>query len=652
MDKLFSKNLLVLALTAALAACSGGGGGSSDSEPETPAVGDGGSNNGGDQGGDNQGGDSGSGDTGSDTPLPDNDPSTVTVGDVSTSDLGFATITATDITLPDAMVNAQEVYQLAHYIGRTDSEQDEENIDIPIRSYTATCATDTDKPRMFVSTTLSEGLKASDPTYGSVYELQYNPETSSFDQTGNTTILKQCYETHGITASADCSRVAVLCNTEYKASERYDVQKDLVEEYGTTWMKIEDNLDAVAGTDNEKKYNDQIWLMEWDNKPLSEKPDAYVVNKMHGGTHLGAQELLYVENDSKGRTNYAFSVTARVLVSGSHYSAGLTVIERDDWSLNMSGSDNRGWDWACGHGHVLNIRAFYNPGNEMFGALCTSDGNKYHPSPGLKAIAIKMEDSDSFEGTYNHVVPTTSAMISNGGGHTVVPVDANTNLSVVVSPKYIEDENMNMFLQDVLGIDTSGDGPFDDQCAAEDYKNCFFAYLEDNYYGGDYPLIARQGLYSGGALDKSSLTRVGIAKVDGRGDIEGNGINWLAEDSDCQISDPQLVDLKNGRYLFGYAQFQCISDNLPYNRSYNKKGEAMRMLVPKAYYVMEIDADLNVLEGPVKLTDYGWGGLDEPMYLGNGKVAWNYIKNPTFENYIGGQQNVWQAIVYHSKSVN
>ncbi|MCO1337042.1 hypothetical protein MO867_22210 [Microbulbifer sp. OS29] len=303
MDKVFSKKLLVLALTAALAACGGGGGGGSSDSAPSP-TGDGGSSDGGGQGGDDQGGGSGAGDTGDDTPLPDNDPSTVTVGGVSTTELGFATITATEITLPDAMVNAQEVYQLAHYIGRTDSEQDEENIDIPIRSYTATCATDTEQPRMFVSTTLSEGQSASNTTYGSVYELQYNPETSSFDQTGNTTILKQCYESHGITASADCSRVAVLCNTEYKASDRYDTEKDLVEEYGTTWMKVEDNLSSVEGTDNEKKYNDQIWLMEWDNKSLSEKPDAYVVNKMHGGTHLGAQELLYVNtSDSFKRRN-------------------------------------------------------------------------------------------------------------------------------------------------------------------------------------------------------------------------------------------------------------------------------------------------------------------------------------------------------------
>ncbi|WP_444889667.1 hypothetical protein [Microbulbifer sp. DLAB2-AA] len=61
---------------------------------------------------------------------------------------------------------------------------------------------------------------------------------------------------------------------------------------------------------------------------------------------------------------------------------------------------------------------------------------------------------------------------------------------------------------------------------------------------------------------------------------------------------------------------------------------------------------MNILEGPVQLPNHGWGGLDEPMYLGDGKVAWSYIKNPKIENYGGGQQNVWQAIIYHSKSTN
>ncbi|WP_299589476.1 hypothetical protein [uncultured Microbulbifer sp.] len=628
---IFNKKLLALSITVILASCSGGGGSSS----------------GGDTGQDdsNQGG---SGNVGS----------SVIVGDVESTELGFATLTSVDITLPDAMSNAKEVYQMAHYIARTDGESNEGDIDIPMRSYVATCATDTETPRMFVSTTLAGDASVDGATYGSVYELKYNPETSSFDQTGNASLLKQCYESHGIAASKDCSRVAVLCNTEYRAHENYAIQGDLVEEYGTTYMQMEDNLEKVEGTDKEKKYNDQIWLMEWDSEPLSETPDTYVVNKMHGGTHLGAQELIYVDTDSQGRASYAFSVSARVFDNGggSHYSAGLTIINRNDWSLNMSGSDNRGWDWACGDGHVVNIRSFYNPYNEMYGALCTSDWNDWigNTHGQLGTIAIKMETSGSIsEGYFNHFVPSTSAMVSNGGGHTVVPLDADTNLSVIVSPKFIKDTDMERFLQDEVGVDTNnGEGPFDKDCSGYDEYNCFLSYMSYNRWhpeNAQFPSIERQDLYSGDALDSSSLTRIGIAKVNGNGSINGQGFRWLVEDNDCQVSDPQLVDLKNGRYLFGYAKFQCISDNLKFDRIYSNRG-AMRLLVPKAFYVMEIDADLNILEGPVQLPSHGWGGLDEPMYLGNGKVAWSYIKNPTHENYGGGQQNVWQAMIYHSNS--
>ncbi|AWF82315.1 hypothetical protein BTJ40_16595 [Microbulbifer sp. A4B17] len=643
MSLLINKKLLALSLTALLAAC-GGGGGSSSSDSDTSST-EGGSGQG------SSGGDQGS--SGDDnTPISDNVGTTVVIGEVEVTDLGFASLTAVDVTLPEAMNNAKEVYQLAHYIARTDGEQDEDNIDIPIRSYVATCATGSDIPRMFVSTTLSEGTSASDTTYGSVYELQYNPDTSSFDQTGNATILNQCYESHGIAVSQDCSRVAVLCNTEYRAHERYDIQGDLVEQYGTTYMRMEDNLDKVEGTDAEEKYNDQIWLMEWDNESLSETPDTYVVSKIHGGTHLGTQELIYVDTDSEGRASYAFTASARVFDDGggSHYSAGLTVINRNDWSLNMGGSDNRGWDWACGNGHVVNIRAFYNPANESYGALCTSDWNDWMGSARgqLGTIAIKMEWSDFFEGYFNHFVPSTSAMVSNGGGHTVVPLDENTNLSVIVSPKYIEDSDMEQFLSDEVGVDTSSGDSFDQDCAGYESTNCFLSYMA---YATDYPIISRQALYSGDGLDASSLTRVGIAKTDGSGSISGEGYNWLVEDNDCQISDPQLIDLKNGRYLFGYAKFQCISDNLSYDRIYSANG-SKRLLVPKSYYVMEIDADMNILEGPIELPNYGWGGLDEPMYLGNGKVAWTYIKNPTFDNYVSGQQNIWQAMIYHSNSVN
>ncbi|MFA0811817.1 hypothetical protein [Microbulbifer epialgicus] len=733
MGTTFNKKLLSLTLIALLTACGGGG---SSSDTEQP------SDNGQPSGGDGDGGGGGDGQGGSnDTPISDNVGTSVVVSDdVEVIKLGDATLTSVDVTLPEAMNNAKEVYQMAHYIARTDGEQNEDDIDIPIRNYVATCATDTETPRMFVSTTLSEGTSADDATYGSVYELKYDPETSSFDQTGNATILKQCHESHGIAVSKDCSRVAVLCNQDYRAHERYEVQGDLVEQYGSGDMTVEDNIDKIEArisdeiglmvatnhgkfidfftehptlefgdflpglksnfpdTDfgdapsfttikgsgmkeemeyiidnlssadhdallqhiraNGYKYNDQIWLLEWESEALSETPDAYVVNKMHGGTHLGTEELIYVGTDSQGRSSYAFSVSARGFdeEGDSHYSAGLTVINRNDWSLNMNGSDNRGWDWACGDGHVVNIRAFYNSDNEKYGALCTSDWNDWigDTHGQLGTIAVKMEtSSSSSEGYFNHFVPSTATAASNGGGHTVVPLDADANLTVIVSPKFIKDNDMERFLQDEIRVDPSDEGPFDEECADYDENNCFLSYMSYKSWneGSDkYPSIERQGLYSGDALDSSSLTRIGIAKVNGNGSIRGQGFKWLIEDDDCQISDPQLVDLKNGRYLFGYAKFQCISDNLPFDRIYSPN--SLRLLVPKAYYVMEIDADLNVLEGPIQLPNHGWGGLDEPMYLGDGKVAWSYIKNPTYGNYGGGQQNKWQAMIYHSKSAD
>jgi hypothetical protein len=626
-----------------------------------------------------------------------NESTTVTVGDVEISDLGFAKLTATDVTLPDAMLNAKEVYQLAHYIGRTDSEQDEEDIDIPIRSYTATCDVDTNEPRMFVSLTLAK-TDISDSTYGSIFEMKYDPATSSFVETGNSAILPQCYESHGVTASADCSRIAVLCNTEYRASEKYGVDKDLIELYGSSWMKWEDNHDEIDGliqnqigslivnnssyrnfftshpsltmadfltglqenfpdgnfdesttfSDFKKssfkeemayivsqlstsdladlhqqireqayKENDQIWLMEWDNQSLSVTPKSYVVNKMHGGTHLGAQELIYTHDDSQGRTSYAFSVTARVFDSSgnSHYSAGLTVVNRDNWKMNLhsgGSGEERGWYWDCGYGHDSNIRAFYNLYNESYGALCTSDATRTLGSihGALGTIGIKMEgSSNSSSGRTLHYVPATNAMVTNGGGHTVVPVNASTNLVLIVAPKLITDDDMDRFLTDTIGVDITSGKSFESDCGSWDEVNCFQAYLAENRWSNSdlYFTIPGQDLYSSSNLKSSSLTRIGIAKANEKGSVFGERFEWIVEDDDCQISDPQLVDLKNGRFLLGYAKFQCISDGLGYNRLSNKSG-SKRMLVPKAYYLMEIDVDGNIQSGPTELPNHGWGG--------------------------------------------
>ena len=667
-------------------------------------------------------------------------------GDIETLTLDFATVSSTPITLLDNKPNAREVYQLAHYIGRTEGQGSEGDIDIPIRSYTASCDVDTDTPKMFVSVTLANGTAVTDATFGSVYELAYNSTTKGFEATGNNAVLNQCYESHGIAVSPDCSRIAVLCNAEYQAGDNYEITKDLIEEnvnqYNSgTWLGNEDNKsqiderinsdlglmlatnhssylsfftdhdtltisDFLAGlqenfpdenfdesttfstlkgntmaeemayvasqlseTDLNNltafiqevsyKTNDQVWLLEWNNQALSETPDSYVVNKMHGGTHLGVQELVYVDDDSEGNQSYGFSVSSRVFddEGDSHYSAAAIVVERsgDDWVIpNLADIDSRGWYWACQGGHVIHSRSFYNPYSELYGTLCTSDGNSIGNTHGdLGSIGVKQASASYIsEGSTSYYVPSTTAMVTNGGGHTVVPVDSDTNISVIVAPKLISDESMTDFYEDMFNTtltDTSQTA-LTDLCWSEaDYYTCFKFYMDFNKWENNenvYPSIELQNLYSGDALDSTSLTRIGLAKLKSGGTAKEE-YHWIVGDDDCQYSDPQLVNLQNGRFFLGYAKFQCISDGLSYHRTDTSSG-SMRMLVPKTYYAMEIDSDYNILSGPVALGDKGWGGLDEPSYLGAGKVGWTYLNSPTIDNYSGGQSSEWQAVVYES----
>ncbi|MEM7437405.1 MAG: hypothetical protein AAF436_19795, partial [Myxococcota bacterium] len=563
-------------------------------------------------------------------------------------DLGFGTLAIGSFDLAGKRKNAPEVYQMTHYIGRTHGENEEDKVHVPIRSYVATCAVETDKPRMFVSVSVLDGDAPGAPTYGSVYELEYDSVTGGFQPTDNRALLAQCYESHGIAVSSDCSRVAVLCNTPYKASERYPIAKDIVAEHGTTWMQTEDNHDSASSRDNFKE-NDQIWLLEWDdNAPLNETPAAYVVNKMHGGTHLGAQELIYVDTDSLGRASYGFSVTARVFDGGggSHYSAGLTVVNRDDWSVDMN--SERGWDWACGNGHVANIRAFYNPGSETYGAICTSDWNDWFGGlhGQLGTIAIKMETSSNIsEGRSIHFVPSHASMVTNGGGHKVLPVDETTNLALIVAPQLIADDDMDRFLRDTVGVDLNGPGPFEQDCADWDSNNCFFAYLIEGEYAeeGEYPSIPQQGLFGADLLEARSLTRIGLGRVNDAGSIDGHAFNWFVSDDDCQVSDPQMVDLRNGRYLVGYGTFQCVSEQEGYSRIGDK-----RSIIPRSFHLMEVDIDGNVLAGPTDIGEHGWGGLDDIQVLGPGRAAWVYKPDPTLGTEQGPLHPEWNSYLYES----
>ncbi len=419
------------------------------------------------------------------------------------------------------------------------------------------------------------------------------------------------------------------------------------------------------------RYNDELWLLEWNNdQSLSEDPKAYVVNKQVGsGAGTNAVNLLNSDNDKLGKKSYAFATTTREFDfdgPGRHYSSRLTIIDRTSWEIEkMSSGDSRGWDNNCSTGHILHARAYNNQYTGAYGVICTSDSTRDYGNTlgALGTISIKKENQASkWPGYRLHHAPANSTFLSNGGGHAVVPVDDYTSLAVIVAPQLISEANLEDFVEaskaylinegdlDLATAQQMTDAQICSEMEAG--ANCFINYMEEIRYGDirgyTPPNPLAPNLYSH-ELNSEQLSRVGIALVDSAGKpIDGHEIQWVASDDDCSISDPQLIDMENGRFLFGYAKFLCISDGYELWRYDNDLAD--HMLIPKSYYLVEVDADLNFVNGPVELSkELGWGGLDQMELLVPGKVAWRYITNPTISKYTSGQQAQWQFVVYESK---
>ncbi|MEO1305941.1 MAG: hypothetical protein AAFV37_13295 [Pseudomonadota bacterium] len=577
---------------------------------------------------------------------------------------------ATSGGLPGGLRNAAERKSFAHYIGTTKDLTGRHPKQLPIRTYFAACETDTDTPRMFVSMTLEDPTQTEDPdipTIGSVFETVYDPATKSLRRTGNETRVDLCQETHGIAVSSDCSRVAVLCNTDFEdpVSESDYFTRDLVEESGISTFDQPNNKSQVdtnsniapENRDNRYLYNGEMWLLEWDGVSLSSQPDRYVIHKAVGGAQAGAASLVYAEaQDAYGA---AFITNSFDNNGGRHKSGALVVVERDGWVLNgrhpLDRDESRGFNWDCANGHVMHMRAFFNPFNGIFAALCTSDFNRYWLGNG-GAIGIKNEYQDIFGGYEGYLVASSSGGVTNGGAHKAIPVDNKHSIVVLAAAPVIPLDNPDFvtFIEDAeaaaiaRGIPERGF----DACAWYWELQCESAFMEDYYYNNGrkrYPAF-RGNFWNGAEVLPTDLTRIGLLKVSdmGRANIDGEyqNVKWIVEDDDCMLGAPQLTDLENGRYLLGWAKFQCISDGNKLQRFAGK-----HTLHPKAYYLMEIDADGNRLSEPLELTSSGWGGQDEMVYLGNGRVGWAYIPNPTLDadgNFSAPYQSDWEFMVYES----
>ncbi|MEM1147646.1 MAG: hypothetical protein AAGH49_07635, partial [Pseudomonadota bacterium] len=577
---------------------------------------------------------------------------------------------ATSGGLPGGLRNAAERKSFAHYIGTTKDLTGRHPKQLPIRTYFAACQTNTDTPRMFVSMTLEDPSQTDDPdipTIGSVFETVYDPATKSLRRTGNETRVDLCQETHGIAVSSDCSRIAVLCNTDFEdpVSESEYFTRDLVEESNISTFdqpnnktQVNNNSNIAAADRNARYlYNGEMWLLEWDGVSLSSQPDRYVIHKAVGGAQAGAAALVYTEDqDAYGA---AFITNSFDNNGGRHKSGALVVVERDGWVLNgrhpLDPDETRGFTWDCANGHVMHMRPFFNPFNGIFAALCTSDFNRYWLGNG-GAIGIKNEYQDIFGGYEGYLVASSSGGVTNGGAHKVIPVDDKHSIMVLSGAPVIplDKPEFQAFIQEAEEFAISRGEPMRgfDACSWYWELHCEAAFMEEYYYNNGrkrYPAF-RGNFWQGGQVLPTDLTRIGLLKVSdlGRARIDGNyqNVKWIVEDPDCMLGAPQMTDLQNGRYLLGWAKFQCISDGHQLKRFAGK-----HTLHPKAYYLMEIDAEGNALTEPFEMTATGWGGQDEMVYLGNGRVGWAYIPAPTLDatgDFSSPYQSDWEFMVYES----
>jgi len=637
---------------------------------------------------------------------------TVTLQDAG----GHPVITKTRITL--GQQNAPEHANMPGYIASGKSICCENQERVPFRTYTAACATDTAEPRMYVSMTLQVDDSSSiyyrpdSPRIGSIFETKLNPATGALEPTGNQAFLPICNESHGIAVSDDCSTVAVLCapSREEPFSQGYEGNvTDLTgtpdQESDTSEIVQPNNLgyEDFTGAD---QYAGEVWLLEWNTAdpvaaPIafaSQEPDQLVIHRSFGGQPVGsAHDLVYNPGDNTYGT--AFPASTFKSTGKRHTSAALMVVDRDStnakaidgWQLNP---DDRGFPWECGFGHVFHARVFWNPythnkhlselsGTDVFGAygaLCTTDNNKYGVTHGGN-VAIKYEDQSTWLAGWTHyIVPSHASTVTGGAGHIMMPVDADVTLGLVTAIDLMP-ENWPWFdakLEEIATSDWAVDNGYSplEACTLWDDSsfcggNMAYEWEYDPDVSGGYPVFFRDAephgeddsmssdWRSSGVMDRNDLNQIGLFKTNSEqgygGDYsweDGGKMKWLAKDDDCALSAPQMVDLHNGRYLVGYAKFQCISDGHEFWRhAYQGKNifeEAMR--IPKAYYLMEIDKDGNVLVPPFEV-EAGWGGADKLVSFGVGKAAWLYIQNPTIGpdgTFAAPEQKQWELMVYES----
>jgi hypothetical protein len=102
-------------------------------------------------------------------------------------------------------------------------------------------------------------------------------------------------------------------------------------------------------------------------------------------------------------------------------------------------------------------------------------------------------------------------------------------------------------------------------------------------------------------------------------------IDWVISDPDGYVSYSTLAQLSPDRFLLGWGAMRRNSEG-------EGENSEISMRIPWEFWAVEIDANGEMLTEPFELEGAGWGELDEPVTLGQGRVGWGYIAAPALSS--------------------
>ena len=325
---------------------------------------------------------------------------------------------------------------------------------------------------------------------GALVELDYDATSGQATQAGDTHLLPECIELYGVTASEDCSTLAVLCRRESMATvdSAGEITKNiLLTANDPDWMT------HPVNTAGDGRRMDEIWMYEWSSGQLDTAADKYVLHRAIG-TSYGKYSLV-----RGGDGTYGVGLRADVFSDdGTMHSADMMmVIDRSTYDYT-----SRGYDWACGVGHTVTNFMTYNPASEKYAMHCTTDWNDDAIPAGDSYLRLEDGDKDNDgdginNGYFRHPRYGDGEL---GGGIMLKPVSDGGFIAAIVGLPDAEDQ-------------MATDAAFHDDPVS---------------------------------------TSVGVVRFAPDGNVVGE-IHWLASDAEGLVSSPQLAPLGEDRFLFGWA---------------------------------------------------------------------------------------------------